>query len=147
MVLSGSGLRVRFDTKGGLRYVAQGDGGGQNLVKLEDYEGELEEHWQDVRGGKVLDRNGDEIGTVEDLYINESAAAVHLLKAEVEGRYFLIPVDAVTNVSEDGVEVEQGKDTIMESPEYDSEDVPDLETSSAAYAHYGYPDQLGLSGG
>jgi len=31
---------------------------------------------------------------------------------------------------------------ILGSPEYDSEEVPDLETSRAAYAHYGYPDQL-----
>ena len=127
--------------------MAQGDGGGQNLVELEDFQGELEEHWRDVRGRKVLDRNGDEIGTVEDFYIYDDAAAVHLLRVEVEGKHFLIPVDALTNVSVDGVAVEQGKDTIMESPEYDSEDVPDLETSSAAYSHYGYPDQLGLSGG
>ena len=124
------------------------DSEGQNLVKLDDFKGELEEHWQDVRGRRVVDRNGDEVGTVDDLYIYEDAEAVHLLKVEVEGQNFLIPVDAVTNVSEEeGVEVEQGKDTIMKSPAYDSEDVPDLETSNAAYAHYGYPDQLGSSGG
>ena len=122
--------------------MVQDNGGSSGLVKLEDFEGELEEHWQDVQGRTVLDRNGDEIGTVEDLYVYEDAAAVHTLKVEVEGRHVLVPVDAVTNASEDGVEVEQDKDTIMESPEHDSDDVPNLEVSRAAYAHYGYPDQL-----
>jgi sporulation protein YlmC with PRC-barrel domain len=122
--------------------MAQGNGGGPNLVRLDDFEGEIEEHWQDARGLKVLDKNGDEVGTVEDLYIYEEAQAVHLLKVEIEGRHVLIPIDAATNVTEEGVEVEQDKGTIMESPEHDSEDVPDLEASRAAYAHYGYPDQL-----
>ncbi len=113
------------------------------LVKLDDFEGELEEHWQDVQGLKVLDKNGDEIGSVEDLYIYEDASAVHLIKVDIERHHFLIPVDAVTNVSDEGgVEVEQTKEVIMGSPEYDSEDVPDPETSRAAYEHFGYPDQL-----
>ena len=122
--------------------MAQGNGGGPNLVKLDDFEGELEEHWQEARGLKVLDKNGDEVGTVEDLYIYQDAQAVHLLKVEIEGRHLLIPIDAATNVTDEGVEVEQDKATIVESPEHDSDDVPDSETSRAAYAHFGYPDQL-----
>ena len=122
--------------------MAQGNGGGPNLVKMDDFEGELEEHWQDARGLKVLDKNGDEVGTVEDLYIFEDAQAVHLLKVENEGSHFLIPIDAVTNVHDEGVNVEQDKNVIIESPEHDSEDVPDPETSRAVYAHCGYPDQL-----
>ena len=126
--------------------MAEENGGGSKLVKLEDFDGELEEYWQDARGSKVFDRNGDEIGTVEDLYVYEDASAVHLLKVEVEGRSFLVPVDAVTSVSEEGVEVEQGEDTITDSPEYDSEDVPDSKTSREVFAHYGYTDQLNLGG-
>ena len=122
--------------------MAQENDGGSNLVKLDDFEGELEEHWQDARGLKVLDKHGEEVGTVEDLYVYEEAQAVHLLKVEIEGRHFLIPVDAITNVQDEGVNVEQNKSVIMESPEYDSEEVPDVETSRAVYAHFGYPDQL-----
>ena len=32
-------------------------------------------------------------------------------------------------------------------PEFDSDEVPDVETSRAAYEHFGYPDQLGHLGG
>jgi sporulation protein YlmC with PRC-barrel domain len=123
-------------------FMAQENDGGAYLVKLDDFEGELEEHWQDARGLEILDKHGEEVGTVENLYIYEEAQAVHLLQAEIEGRHLLIPVDAITSVQEDGVNVEQPKNVIVESPEHDSEEVPDRETSRAAHAHYGYPDLL-----
>ena len=116
--------------------------GGAKLVRLEDFEGELEEPWQEAQGLEVRDKFGEEVGTVEDLYILEDAQAVHLIKVDLEGRHVLIPVDALTTATEDGVDVEQDKGTINESPEFDSDEVPDAETSRAAYAHYGYPDQL-----
>src|SRR3712207_7117174 len=50
----------------------------------------------------TLFRSGEEVGTVEDLYILEDAQAVHLIKVDVEGRHVLIPVDAVTTATEDG---------------------------------------------
>lgn len=115
---------------------------GSKLVRLENFEGELEEPWQEAQGLKVRDKFGEEVGTVEDLYIYEDAQAVHLIKVDLEGRHVLIPVDALTTATEDGVDVEQDKGTMTESPEFDSDEVPDAETSRAAYAHYGYPDQL-----
>lgn len=122
--------------------MAQENDGGRYLVKMDDFEGELDEHWQDAQGLKVFDKNGDEVGTVEDLYIYEGAQAVHLLKIEIEGSHFLLPVDAITTVQDEGVNVEQDRNMILESPEYDSDDVPDSETSRTTYAYYGYPDQL-----
>jgi len=124
--------------------MAQENDEGSWLVRLDDFEGELEEPWQDIQGLKVFDKNGDEVGTVEELYVYQDAEAVHLLKVAGDERRFLIPVDAVTTASEDGVNVEQDKDVIMESPEFDSEDVPDPETSRAAYEHFGYPDPLAI---
>ena len=124
--------------------MAQGDGGDQRLVKLDDFEGEFDEQWQDVKGRKVLDKSGGEIGTVEDLYVYKDASAVHLLKVSGGKHSFLVPVDAVTNVTDEGVEVEQAGDVIQTAPEFDSEEVPDAETSRAAYEHYGYPDQLNI---
>jgi sporulation protein YlmC with PRC-barrel domain len=114
------------------------------LVRLGDFEGDLEEPWQDVKGLKVFDKNGDEAGTVEDLYVYADAEAAHLLKVAGDEGSFLIPVDAVTNANEEGVHVEQDKDLILGSPEFDSDDVPDPETSRAAYEYFGYTDQLGL---
>jgi sporulation protein YlmC with PRC-barrel domain len=124
--------------------LAQGNDEGSVLVKLDDFEGELEEPWPDVQGLSVFDKNGDEIGTVEDLYVYADAEAAHLLKVKGDETSVLIPVDAVTNASEEGVNVEQDKDVILGAPEFDSDDVPDPETSRAAYEHFGYTDQLTL---
>ena len=124
--------------------MAQGNDEGSVLVRLEDFEGDLEEPWQDAQGLKVFDKNGDEVGTVEDLYVYADADAAHLLKVAGDEGSFLIPVDAVTSASEEGVNAEQDRDVILGSPQFDSDDVPDLETSRAAYEYFGYTDQLGL---
>jgi len=124
--------------------LAQGNDEGSGLVRLEDFQGELEEPWQDVQSLKVFDKNGDEVGTVEDLYVYADAEAAHLLKVTGNEGTILIPVDAVTNASEEGVNIEQDKDLILGAPKFDSKDVPDSDTSRAAYAHFGYPDQLAL---
>jgi hypothetical protein len=129
---------------------AKGEGimaeGGANLVRLEDFGGEVDEHWQEAGGSSVLDKNGDEVGTVEVLYVWEDASTVHLIKVSGEEGSFLIPVHAVTNVDEDGVKLETAKDKVTGSPEYDSDDVPDDETRRAAFGHFGYPDPLDLGG-
>ncbi len=80
-----------------------------NLIKLEDFKGEVEEHWQDARGRKVLDRYGDEVGAVEELYVWEKPSTVHPSKVFGSEYPVLIPVHAVTTVSEQGIEVEESK--------------------------------------
>jgi hypothetical protein len=121
-------------------------GEGSNLVKLDDFEGELDEHWQDIRGRKVIDKNGDEVGAVQELYIWDGPSTVHLVTVAGEERSFLIPVHTVTNVEEEAVALEVGKEKVMDSPEFDSDDVPDSETRRAAFDYYGYPDPLDLGG-
>jgi sporulation protein YlmC with PRC-barrel domain len=120
--------------------------GGANLAKLEDFGGEVAEHWQEAGGSSVLDKNGDEVGTVEELYVWEEASTVHLIKVTGDEGSFLIPVHAVTNVDEDGVKLETAKAKVTDSPQYDSDDVPDDETRRAAFDYYGYPDPLDLGG-
>ena len=122
-------------------------GDGENLVKLDDFGGELDEHWQDIRGRKVIDKNGDEVGTVEELYIWEGPSTVHLITVSGDERSFLIPIHTVTNVDEEAVALEVGKGKLMDSPEFESDDVPDSESRRAAFEFYGYPDPLDLGGG
>ena len=126
--------------------MAGGNDGGENLVKLDDFEGELDEHWQDVRGRKVIDKNGDDVGTVEELYIWEGPSTVHLITVSGDERSFLIPVHTVTNVDEEAVKLETSRDKVMDSPEFESDDVPDPDTRRAAFDYYGYPDPLDLGG-
>jgi hypothetical protein len=83
---------------------------------------------------------------VEELYVWQEPSTVHLLVVAVDDRRFLLPVHAVTNVDEEGVNVETNKGTILGSPEYDSDDVPDADARRAAYDYYGYIDPLDLGG-
>lgn len=118
-----------------------------NLVKLEDFDGEVEEHWQEAGGSKVLDSNGEEVGMVEELYVWEEPGTVHLIEVSGEERSFLIPVHAVTSADEEGVKVEQSKQRMMDSPEFDfDDDLTDDEARRSAFQHYGYPDPLDLGG-
>ena len=126
--------------------MSEGDGG-ENIVKLDDFEGELSEPWQDARGRKVIDKNGDEVGTVEELYIWEGPSTVHLIRVSGDERSFLIPVHTVTNADEDAIALETAREKVMQSPEFESEDFPDPETRRATFAYYGYPDPLDLGGG
>ncbi|QYJ16672.1 hypothetical protein Rxycam_02507 [Rubrobacter xylanophilus DSM 9941] len=119
----------------------------EELVRLEEFEGELDEEWRGIRGAKVLDQAGKEVGTVEDAYVWARVPAVHLLRVSAgDGEDLLIPVDAVTGVSEDGVRVEQGRARILEGPRYKDEGIPGNEARRAAFEHYGYTDQLSLGG-
>ena len=118
-----------------------------SLVKLGDFDGEVGEQWQDAGGSKVLDSNDEEIGTVEEVYIWEETGTAHLLEVSGGERSFLIPVHAVTNADEEGVKVEQSKQKILDSPEFESgDDVPDDEARKNAFQHYGYADPLDLGG-
>ena len=84
---------------------------------------------------------------MEELYVWQDSSTVHLLVVAADDRRFLLPVHAVTNVDEEGVKVETSKDTILGSPEHDSDDVPGAEARRAAYDHYGYIDPLDLGSG
>ena len=44
-----------------------------NLTKLSESDLPLEEPWQDIRDLEVYDVAGEQIGTVEDLYVDREA--------------------------------------------------------------------------
>ena len=119
---------------------------GASIVKLDDFEGEVEEHWQDAGGTTVLDINGEEVGTVEELYVWEEPGTVHLLKVGGDEGSLLIPVHAVTNVDDDGVKLETVKSKVADAPTHDSDDVPDDETRHTVFVYFGYPDPIDLGG-
>jgi sporulation protein YlmC with PRC-barrel domain len=120
--------------------------GSPDLVRLGDFGGEIDEHWQEAKGRTVLDKSGGEVGTVEELYVWKEPSTVHLIKVSGEEGSFLIPVHAVTSVVDDGVKLETARSKVTESPEYGSDEGSDDETRRAAFAHFGYPDPLDLGG-
>ncbi len=118
---------------------------GPVLVRLSDSGLVLEDLTQDVRGLDVYDEDGDQIGTVEDLYADAEERKVRFLDVSAGGflglgeRRFLIPVEAVSEVREDGVVVvDQKRRKVADSPLFDADVVPQPPYQDELYEYYGY---------
>ncbi len=76
----------------------------------------------DLRGKEIRDPHGQRMGCVEDLYVDRREREVRFLEVGAGGflgigeRRFLVPVEAVTGVSEDRVTVEPDRTEKAEGP-------------------------------
>lgn len=74
---------------------------GADLVKLGGSDITLEAPEHDIRGHEVFDDSGENVGRVEELYVNEEERMVRFLETRagselgVGNRCFLIPVEAI----------------------------------------------------
>jgi sporulation protein YlmC with PRC-barrel domain len=95
------------------------------LEKLSDTRLTLGDPAQDVRHRKVLDRDRKEIGRVSDLFIDQDERKVRMLEVRAGGflglgdRHFLVPVSAISSITEGEVNVNQTVDCVVLSPVYD----------------------------
>jgi sporulation protein YlmC with PRC-barrel domain len=124
------------------------------LYSLNDEPYDVKNRAEDIRKRTVVDRDGDEIGTVDDLLIDGHEYKVRFLQVKdggflgIGGRHFLVPVDAVTRVTEDTVSIDQSRAHVGDGPVYDPTVASDEEWRRGAfrdegyypgvYRHYGY---------
>ncbi|MER5213596.1 PRC-barrel domain-containing protein [Streptomyces sp. NPDC002838] len=100
---------------------------------------------QDVRGRKVVNMVGDELGKVGDLLVDEEESKVRFLLVEHGGflgigeKKTFVPVDAVTEITADCVYVDQSREQVEGAPEYDPALVEEPDYYSLVYNHYRYP--------
>lgn len=115
------------------------------LVKLSDSDFRLEEPEEDLRGKDVYDRDGDQIGSVEDLYVDTEEREVRFLDVGAGGflglgeKHLLIPLEAVTDHDGDRVNVNRHRDQVLGSPPFDAGVVPTTDYQRGLYDYYGYP--------
>lgn len=79
---------------------------------------------QDVRGYTVKDAQGQDVGHVEDLLIDDTEKRVRFLLV-AEGGFlgigeerFLIPVDAITKVGDKEVHISHRREDVASAPRY-----------------------------
>ena len=115
-----------------------------NLAKLSEVDLLLEEPWQDIRGLEVYDANGEQIGSVEDLYVDRDSRLPRFLEVSAGGflgigkKHFLIPIEEVSReMGEDRVTVNQPRNKVVESPDFDPDDVANPDIQRAIQAYYG----------
>ncbi len=114
------------------------------LVKLGDTGLTVADPAADVRGRKVLDRHGDEIGTVDDLLIDDGESKVRFLRVGAGGflgigeQHYLIPVDAVTKIDADQDHIDRERAGLRSVPTYDPELTYDVDYYGNVYGWWGY---------
>jgi sporulation protein YlmC with PRC-barrel domain len=118
------------------------------LVKLSDTNLTLADRAEDIRGRDVLDMAGEEIGEVDDLLVDEQAHKVRFLQVSSGGflglgaTKFLIPVDAISRITEDAIHISQTRERLAGAPRYDPTLV-DERYLSDIYGYYGYSPYWG----
>ncbi len=120
----------------------------RSLTKLSDTDYRLEDPWQDIRGRDIYAADGDQIGTVEDIYIDEEERKVRFLTFESGGflgtsigaTCRMIPVEVVSDVSEGRVTVNFDREKATGAPVFDPDIVPTHDYQRELYDYYGYPD-------
>ena len=86
------------------------------LVKLSDMNLTLAHRSEDIRGRDVFDTAGEEIGEVDDLFVDKREQKVRFLQVSSGGFFglgatkFLIPVDAITRITGDAVYIGQTRE-------------------------------------
>ena len=115
-----------------------------NLVKLSETDLRLEEPWQDFRGLDVYDNTGEQLGSVEDLFVERETRLASFLIVSAGGflgmgkKHFLVPVEEVSReVSGERVTINRNREKVMDSPEFDPDKVPEVALQHAIYAYYG----------
>jgi len=120
-------------------------GAGPGLFRLSESGLALEDLTQDVRGLGVHDEDGERIGAVKDLYADTEERKVRFLDVGAGGfvglgqKHFLVPVEAVSEVREDGVVVvAQKRQRVADSPPFEADVVPQPPYQDELYEYYGY---------
>ena len=117
-----------------------------NLTKLSWGDLPLEEPWQDIRDLAVYDFAGEQIGTVEDLYVDKETRLASYLLVSAGGflgvgkKHFLVPVEEVSrDMGEERVTIAVPKEKVLNSPEFDLDfGVPAGDHQRAIDAYYGH---------
>ena len=82
---------------------------------------------EDVRGRKIFDRDSQEIGKVDDVFIDPTERRARFLSVKsgdflgLGGKKLLIPIDAIASVDADKVVINDKRDRIVGGPQIDHE--------------------------
>ena len=121
------------------------DSATHTLVRLADAGLELNDRAEDVRGRTVVDRNGDEVGKVDGLIVDEAERRVRFLEVGSGGflglgeKKQLVPVEAITRIDEHVVHITPERTRVAGGPAYDPDVVPERHYYEDIYGYYDYP--------
>lgn len=115
------------------------------LLRLSETDQTVADPAADVRGRTVVDRNGEEVGRVDDLLVDDQEHRVRLLRVAEGGvlgigeSHYLVPVDAVVAVDEERVHIDRDRGAMGDVPRYDPQlaDRPSYDYYNGVYGWWG----------
>ncbi len=119
------------------------------LIKISDTNLRFAQSEEDIRGRRVRDSSGQDVGHIIDLLIDEGEQKIRFLEVASGGllgigeNRILILVDAISSVDGQSIHINQTHEHIFGSPPYD----PALVSESYygdVYGHYGYSPFWGM---
>ena len=97
----------------------------------------------DMRGRKVTDKDGKDVGKVHDVFVDHRERKARFLLVEHGGflgigeKKSFIPVDAISLTTSDDVYINDTRDHLAEAPGYELDLVNDRSYQSSIYVYYG----------
>ena len=119
------------------------------LYPLSESDKIVEDPSADVRGRSVVDRNGEEVGRVDDLLIDDEETRVVFLRVSEGGflglgkTHYLVPVEAVVAVDRDRVHIDRHRSGMGEVPAYEPKLATAPEYYGNVYGWWGVPPYWG----
>jgi sporulation protein YlmC with PRC-barrel domain len=113
------------------------------LIKLNDTHLKLTSSAEDIRGRRVIDSRGDDMGVIDELLIDDSQKRVRFLRIASGGfmrigaQRYLIPVDSIVKISDRYVVANMTREHAACAPPYDPEMV-DEKYLDRLYEYYGH---------
>ncbi|WP_409330535.1 PRC-barrel domain-containing protein [Trujillonella humicola] len=115
------------------------------LYRLGDTDKTVADPAADVRGRQVVDADGEDVGRVEDLLVDDAEGRVRFLRVGeggflgLGGRHFLVPVEAVVGIDPETVRISRDRGAMANVPTYDPQLTDAPEHYGAVYGWWGYP--------
>jgi sporulation protein YlmC with PRC-barrel domain len=113
------------------------------LVKLSDVGQTVADKNMDLRGRQVVDKDGLKLGKIDALLIDDADRKVRFLEVESGGflgigeRKSMIPIDGISTIGPDEVNIDQSGKTVAAVPTYDPALIDETVLGNT-YQHYGF---------
>src|SRR4051794_37176040 len=95
------------------------------LLRLSDTSLTVANSAEDVRGFDVVDADGEDIGKIEDLLIDDTEKKIRFLLIGSGGfmglgeKQFLVPIDAISKITNDTVRIDRTREHVANGPVYE----------------------------
>ncbi|MCK6210416.1 PRC-barrel domain-containing protein [Georgenia sp. EYE_87] len=122
---------------------------GANLVPVTETDRTIADPDLDVRGRDVVTSDGEKVGSVDDILIDDEELRVRFLRVSSGGflgigkDHFLVPVDVITGIEPERVRVDRDRARLSDVPAYDPELVREGDYYQNLYGWWGAPPYWG----